>query len=562
MEGGRDELNWTAATAVPTVEELLRLPEVQVGTPEVLADERGLQRSVHNVRGIHISELCQMAALVEAGDLVLTTGNALDESTDDDFTGYAQILCASQAAGLLVKLSPRFRQLPVSFIDTCNRLGLPVVVLHHEVSLVRIAEAMCAVIMNGRFAALRASEEAHATFTRMSIEGASVAEIVEQVSRLCACPAVFENLTHHVMAYAAASTPVEKLLDDWKAQSRQNLSDRCDSVGWYSVTVEARGHMLGRLIILPDGLATVSQRATVERAATALVLNRMLEQNNVALERQVHHSTLLDVINHRFRSLAEMEARTAALGFPTQDRKFIAVMVQALDPVTNQCVANAAGADMTATALRSAKLKALVANGDNGQVVVLLSLANHDDRDRILSHCAAACRAEYGEPARACRVTVCAGPTVATLFDVSTSFTEAQDIACAAIVATTEKPYFESRDVHLRGLMHLLRGDTHVQSFVERTVGPLLDYDYRHNADLISVIRVFLACNGNKSIAAEAAHISRHTFYRRIATAQRILGMELDSAEVRSSVHAAIMALDSQNMSERDRRADSRRQPR
>jgi PucR family transcriptional regulator, purine catabolism regulatory protein len=53
-----------------------------------------------------------------------------------------------------------------------------------------------------------------------------------------------------------------------------------------------------------------------------------------------------------------------------------------------------------------------------------------------------------------------------------------------------------------------------------------------------------LAAGGNKAEAAKASHLARPTLYDRLRRIERILGTDLSSAESRTSLHVALLALD------------------
>ena len=137
------------------------------------------------------------------------------------------------------------------------------------------------------------------------------------------------------------------------------------------------------------------------------------------------------------------------------------------------------------------------------------------------------------------------GHTVHDLADVPLSFAEALQVVQAARGSTVVKPYYELPDIQLRGLLHLLGEDPRVQAFAERTLGPLLAHDARHGTDLLGTLRGFLTSGGNKSAAANAVHLSRQALYERLATIERVLSVDVDSAETRASLYAAMMALES-----------------
>ena len=106
------------------------------------------------------------------------------------------------------------------------------------------------------------------------------------------------------------------------------------------------------------------------------------------------------------------------------------------------------------------------------------------------------------------------------------------------------QPYYRLTDVRLRGLLHLLRDDDRLQTFVERELGPLLAHDAQHGTDLVGVLRTYLNAGRNKSVAADAAPLSRPSFYERLHRIERVLQVDLDSVESCLSLHVALLARD------------------
>ena len=77
---------------------------------------------------------------------------------------------------------------------------------------------------------------------------------------------------------------------------------------------------------------------------------------------------------------------------------------------------------------------------------------------------------------------------------------------------------------------------------MERELGPLIAHDQAHGTGLTKVLGAYLAEGGNKAAAAGRAHLARPTFYERLRLIERILGVSLDSAESRTSLHVALLA--------------------
>jgi purine catabolism regulator len=527
--------------SLPTVAEVLLTPALARGKPVVLAGAMSLDR---RVRWVHVSELPDIAGLLPGGELILTTGIGLPRDAAA-LREYVEGLAHSNAAGLVIELGRRFDELPEALISAAERTRLPLVSLQRVVRFVDVTKEVHVRILSDQLEMLQASEHAHRVFTNLGLQGASPAGIVAEVASLIDSPVVFENLVHQVMAYDSRRSSPDELLRDWESRSRAvasgNRTAQSASSGFLITNVAIRGETFGRLIALPDGDATPLQVMIVERGATALVLNRLVEHNRESMERQAHRSTLIDLIDQRFTSERDMSARAAAVGVPTDGRDLVAVIVDiSADSRTKTLKDN--GLEHVAAAVRSAKAAALIGTLRPGRIAVLVTLGPRQRRTAALEALATALHDRFPTERGAI---IAAASTVSDLLSVAAAFTEAQQIADAARGSRQRKAYFELPDIELRGLLYVLGSDARVQSFVERSLGPLLRYDDRHGTDLCDALNSFLSHSGNKAAAAASSGMSRQAFYRRLDTAERILAVDLSSAETRTSLHAAALALDS-----------------
>ncbi len=105
-------------------------------------------------------------------------------------------------------------------------------------------------------------------------------------------------------------------------------------------------------------------------------------------------------------------------------------------------------------------------------------------------------------------------------------------------------PYHRAKDIRLRGLLALIRTDPRVQAFAESELRGLLDHLARHGGDELDILRAFLESDLNKSDLAKRLHLSRPTLYTKLSAIERMLGVDLYDAESRTSLHTAILILD------------------
>ena len=78
------------------------------------------------------------------------------------------------------------------------------------------------------------------------------------------------------------------------------------------------------------------------------------------------------------------------------------------------------------------------------------------------------------------------------------------------------------------------------RAFRDRLLGPLLEYDREHRADLVPTLRAFLACSGSWTRCAEELHIHVNTLRYRIQRIEQMTGRDLGRLEARVDLFLAL----------------------
>ena len=553
---------------LPTVADLLGLDVIHRGSPRVLAGSDGLGA---RVRWVHVLELADAAHLLQGGEFVLTTGIALP-SEPALLARYAADLAAAGVSALAVELGRRYvRALPPVLVRAAADSGLTLIAFEREVPFVEITEAVHAMIIDAQLEELRASERLHEVFTELSVAGASPDEIVRQAAILAGRPVILADLSHRVLACEPGSADPARLLAGFARRSRA-LSGPAGSPrrtaydeasGWLVTPVGARGEDWGRVILVCDGPPTGTDTVLIERAATTLALGRLLTRHRESLERQAHRTLISGIISQAHADPAEAAVRSRALGVPVDGRQLIAMVLRFRGPTGSSGTIGSSGgelgvsaharvldlADAAAAACQAERIPSLVGTLDDARAGAMLSLGPRVEPDDVLARLATSIRDRVGADPDAAVIGV--GAAVGSIRDVRRSFLEAGQVADVAAERPGDRDpaagpraplFYRLPDLRLRGLLHLLRDDPRLQTFVERELGALLACE--PDSGLIDVLAAYLAAGGNKAEAAKASHLARPTFYERLRRIERICGTDLNSAESRTSLHVALLALD------------------
>ncbi|WP_330269221.1 PucR family transcriptional regulator [Streptomyces griseorubiginosus] len=524
-----------------TVADVLTLPVLSAGQPQVVTGADLLDRAV---RWVHMTELTDPASFLKGGELVLTTGMPLPEEPAG-VRRYVNELADIGAAALVIELVRRYHRPPDALVHACEARGLPLVTLAKDVNFLEVTQVVHALILGNQAEEMRRTQRIHEAFTALTLRGAVPEEVVRAAAEMSGHTVVLENLAHQALICAPSAGTVEAALSDWERRSRATPPVGRTSVsgpgGWLVTSVEYQGESWGRVVMLPASSRPLTPSAfdptavtVLERAAMALTIARVIHA--VPWERAAHRDLLRDLVGQRHHSPADADARVAALGLPTKDCGFVAVLAD-LPQETDATKCEV----LLCEELRKQGTQALVGALGPTRLGILLPLRPGRPCPPVVEQLS---RTVLGLAPGAI---VSAGSEAAGLFDVARSFREAIRVTEATEPGQPLPPgrsYHKPSDIGLRRMLFALREDTRIQDFTERRLSRLLDHDARHGTDLLTTLRHYLDAAGNKTLAARSGSLSRETVYQRLRSIERILDCDLESGEHRTELHVALTALD------------------
>ncbi|MGH3704384.1 MAG: PucR family transcriptional regulator ligand-binding domain-containing protein, partial [Agromyces sp.] len=256
---------------LPTVREILTIPAVAQGIPEVLSGGDALDA---HVRWAHVSDSAGVARLLNGGELLLSTGSGWP-TDPGELAGFIAGLVDVGVAGLVLELGVHYRYVPAVVESAARERGLALVALHREVKFVTLTEAVHSRIISVQTAALRARDEVRERFTALALRGSPPDFIVQQLAQTLGAAVVLENLAHEVVAAEVPLAAEAELFTRWETRSRaaHRRHDEQRRLGgaaadeWLIVPVEARGIRWGHLIALPGPAHPAGSTSVLEQGA-------------------------------------------------------------------------------------------------------------------------------------------------------------------------------------------------------------------------------------------------------------------------------------------------------
>lgn len=529
----------------PTVADVLALDPVRRGSPRVLAAADRLDTPV---RWVHVVELADPREFLRGGEFVLSTGIALpaDPAGLDRFVS---ALADAGAAALAVEIGSRYvRDLPRPLVQSATAHRLPLIVLQRQTQFIAVTEAVHAEILAAQVAELRAAQRLHQIFTDLAAAAASADDIVARASALAGVPVILADLGHRVLACAPGKEEVADLLAGFAGRSRAvavtGRSGYDPATGWLVAMVGGHGADWGRLIFALPAAPGPSDHVLAEQAATTLALARLVRDRRETPLRQAQTALLAALTGERYADPVDLHARISALGIPLAGHRLLPIVIAPAGRAADSAPALAGMLDAVTSGCQVMAVPVLVGTLADGRIGALLALPAEADEDETLAEIAARLRTR-GQPGQPM---IGAGPAVTSVAQASTSFVAAAQAVDAAHLAypagsgAAAGPVVRLADLGLAGLLGQLADDPRVQAFAERQIGPLLLHDDRAGTDLAGLLTAFLRSGGNKAETAQRVRLARPTLYERLRQIEQVLGVSLDAADVRLSLHAALIA--------------------
>lgn len=507
---------------------LLDLDEIRSGRPEVV---NGADRLDRLVRWVHVADSEGVGALIEGGELVLSTAAGFRTSVSR-VRRFLEDLEGGHAAAALFELveddgSPD--DVAVATVRAAvDGLDLPVVVLRRRIKFVRVTQAAHRLLIGEQLARVERSRHVHEVFTQLNLEAADEQRIVETTARLVDGPVLLEDVAHRVLTRAGSESEpggARSTYPGWSVRSEEA-----------QVAVGAGGRVWGRLVAPRLDPTDRGAMQVLERAAQALALTRMAVRDQADLLERARAGFLQALMS---AGLTEDEAlaRATELGLADAD-VYVPVVVHLApgrDEGTTQLLMRERALLEGWLADTRPLVGTVVAAGlRTGSFALLLGLRRGTELDEVLARLVSRVRSRD-----AGGWTVGVGPHHALLTRAAAGVEEAAQVArTAAMTQTRELPFYRFADVRLRGLVALLADDPNLRTFAEAELGPLLAGSPAWGLDLLEL---YLRHGGNKSRVARAAHLSRQALYARLRRLEDALGVSLDDPESRSALHVALL---------------------
>jgi PucR family transcriptional regulator, purine catabolism regulatory protein len=523
-----------------TVSNLLELPALKRGLPEVVSGHEHLQREV---RWAHVLDVADATGLLKGGEFVLSNGFGLGHETRTQ-RNFIRDLFEQDAAALAVELGILFRgELPAAMTDEAESLGMPLIALHRKTRFVEVTEAVHQLVMSREFTLLREADELSQRLTALVLGGAEVPELLTELARALGNPVVLEDASGRVVAWAAHQAGEDFVLRAWNdllaAERRQGEQVR----GAIDARIRLVNGPRGRLIAFElDGPLDELAATLVRRGAEAISLRLVTRHQEDQLAAHSRGTWLAEVAAGHVGD-QDASRRAAALGFewasPCVVTAAAAWRPTAYSPGSESWLAIVP--DLR-TALARAGMNALI--GPHGDVLlILVDPGRAGEPDALAEDVAQAIMRGAGRhQLDQHHLALTIGPSASNWTEAGRALARAAQHGRVAAREPT-RLWHDARRVSLNDALYEMAESPTLRMYVHDRIGPLVEGEPdRRRAELLHTLEVYLRHAGRKTAAAQELHLERQSLYHRLERLQQLLDVDWQDGEQLLELHLAVRA--------------------
>lgn len=513
-----------------TIRRLLQNPTLNRSRPHILSEGTRLDDAV---RGIHIAESADLAGLIEGGELILCSGLALDESVDRAAL-FLKGIERSGACAVMFSFLSDAAGVKSALRAAAASMGFPVILLDDRARFIEIIEAYNEL---SRTSTPVTGPEAVADFLNSPVaEQLSILDLLRTAAELLNTPFVLEDELS-VMLFQRGMG-IEQMYQYSQARSRAKAAEAgsFDLAGeqWVQNPVFVEGRRVGR-IVCPLWRENARFAAVLDRLSRILGHKLTGRLDELQLLRQ----DLMAEVIAELRGSSALTEKVAMLRL----RLFGVREAADLVPAVLCLVPGSAGeADPSGLVRRlrlsfeSLPVPVIIRQGsgeESDAIGLLFCLPVNEKPEPILHRAYQLAEAEFGN----LKWSMGVSETLQTLKQAANDgLLDAYRLARGALSMDDREPrYYRAHDLGFRWIIQPLARSAEGAAFVRDQLEPLRD-----EPELLEFLEAYLNSTGNIARLSRSIHLSRPSIYSRLRRLQEEFGLDMESADTRTSLHLAL----------------------
>lgn len=519
-----------------TIRDILKRPLFR--DAEVLASETALKRVV---RWVHIMEVTQVGHLLNGKELILSTGIGWNEDPALS-VAFLQQLIDCGASGLCIELT--YTKQPLEEMKKLAiRENFPLILFHKEVRYIDITQDLHTIFINRHHQMVSDLESLSSRFNHLLLSGYGVTALLELLQEATHTQvALFPLEAEAQFIPAVPKSKAEAIYNNWMANKHSTTLEVKRKLAHRPIL--ALDHLFADLIIYSEKELSEFDILALDRCSTAVAQEimrtsymeekRRFKEDLWIIDWLTGQHTYKEVRNyiHAIKSSLKLNKGVICLFEPEQkhydDHSFESTYIQKT---------------MIARSLFEKQGFFLLSTLFNKQIVYILldQLNRPTTKDIILELIHRLQKNEELQKLRLFSHRIGVGREINDLAQIQKSYESAQEtISIQKDIGPLKKPFYN--ELHIYRIISSLKKTGQLPSFIEEYIGPVIQYDFEKNSQLMRTLKVYLLMSCSKQETAKELYIVRQTLYHRLDRIASLLGEDFIHHEKRLAIELAIHA--------------------
>ncbi|WP_235847643.1 PucR family transcriptional regulator [Paenibacillus tuaregi] len=516
----------------------------------IAAGEKGLNRPV---RWVHIIEVIDFEELLQGEEMILTTGAAFKKDIGL-FQLYMNQLIKRNVSCLCIEMGHYVNSVLEEWITLAEEHELPLIIFPQSVRFIDITQDIHSYLINQHHQVLRGLEKVSREFHRMTLTSQGVSQVLQLLhssikSQVIYLPSDGSPTFVPQMERSEAKEWLETLKNLLEKEARDSFSPLLKE--WNERTliaqpVGALGKTWAHLVILLDRKPQEFEYLILDSASLSIAQDIL--RKRYMEERKLYSQTLWvdDLLHLRIREEEQIKVLIGTdFGILNELNCYVCLIDFGLEQDTRK-ISETSGIETDGIHLslgvrsifEQYAFHPLITLQNNRLVVMIFDRVGGKSAKLRLRHAFQLIQELKSDEDM--RLTIGIGQAYKGFMQAYVSYQEA--IQAISLSPTLHQDVLFFDELGVFQLLFNITDKQIMHVFIDRYLGPILDYDKKRGSQLLRTLKVYLDCDGSKQIAAQQLFVVRQSLYYRLEKIEELLGQDYMSPENRLALQVAIRA--------------------
>ncbi|NLJ80128.1 MAG: hypothetical protein GX335_03775 [Firmicutes bacterium] len=536
-----------------TVRKALELPAMENAV--LIAGEAGLDRPISSV---NIMEVPDITRFVKKDELLITTTFPIKDNPEAQ-EKLIPSLAKKGVAALAIKPVFYDNKVPEVMIDYANQLNFPLIQLPRSTSFNELINPILGEILNRQATVLRRNDAVHRQLTDLVLQGGTLGDIAQMLASLLQTPVSIHSAQFQVLAKAApsGSRRYAELFQDLESFSKAIQKSFGSSVGRCTALLNNRkadvhiqpvivaGKDYARLLVWLDQ-NTSYETNVIEQAATVIALEIVKLQAVSETERRFRSHFIEELLKGTITDRAEILSRGRTYGWDLA-QPLLPVIIGVPDYAdiltahqTEEEQLEALGRVWSAL-IQATSEKGIITVDIGARILLLVQADPLSSNRNLVPELLRKLKREIAIDTKMFSAGV--GRILPDIMDLKTGVEQAT--LSLEVGRLINKPGEITHYDQLGAYRILCACSSHpeAKTFVREFLGKLIKSDQDSSTEFIATLEAFFLAKCNLRQASEQLFIHYNTLRYRLSKIEEIAQVDLDAAEDRFNLQAALKLL-------------------